>query len=563
MFDTRHKEDALQNLLQKKYDLYGEHAVFHIIKDKDLEEAKRRLKFTADWFEHPHPDGRDLRGESDFTAIRLICGLYEEACYDKLDSDTKASMERFFLRRDFSSIYGSENHALMFRASRLLAAQFYQGKFFENYGMSAEECYRKDMEYLHDFLDFRAGRGWGEFDSLGYAMEIMIILGTVHRYVRDAGLKNKCHMAMDIILLDMIADSLDDLYGGAHGRCYPDGILNRVQAPMDRLYRYYFGGKFYDGKEMDSVNLFLSDYLPSPIVYHVAENKKMPWENRERKHLHCMSAWMGEEINWEELKGENGSINKYTYVCEDYCIGAVNHQDPYSETTDPEDRGYAKHQQHEWELTLPGGSEHLIFSHHFAEPDYHKINNRWTGDHDCCCGSFFCDPNTVVAMYNIEERQGHKPLINAFVNLKLFGEILKEEKYLFLCYNNIYIFLYFDNGYEINEEDEYAGKELRSKGWQNAVVLRVACRNDYASLQDFAKKSKAVPVLFDRDARKVMFDGIEVRENGNSKNGVENHYPYPKTYDCPFLQSEWDSRMIEVTCGEEKVVYDFKNNCMG
>lgn len=560
MFDSTHRQDALHHLMAMDYGIYGEQAVIHLIQGDHVREAMQALQRAADWFEHPHPRGRDLRGEADFAAIRMLCALYERECYERLTPSVKSALKRFYLERDFKSIHGSENHALMFHASRFLAAQFYKGEYFSNYGISAEDCVLKELSYIHEFLDFRAGRGWGEFDSLGYAMEIMIILSTLHKYAENAGLKHKCHMAMDIILLDMMADSLGELYGGAHGRSYPDAILNREQAPMVRLYRYYFGGRFYDGREMGSVNIYLSDYIPSPILYEIAADKRMPCESRERKHLHCMSAWTG-EIARDTLAKEQGSINKYTYICEDYCIGSVNLQEDYAKETNEGDRSYARHQQHDWELTLSGGSGHLIFSHHYAIPDYHKINNRWTGDHSCCCGSYYTNKNTAIAMYNIDN-QKQLPVINAFVWLEIFGRKLLDGKYLFLEYNKLYISLYFDNGYRVNQEDEFAGKELLSDGWQNAVVCRVEYQDQYASLEAFAEHIKALPVVFDRQKRRVTFDGIEVRRDGNSENGMENKYPYAKTYDCPFLQSEWDSRVIEVLHKDKKIIYDFINNCV-
>ena len=66
-------------------------------------------------------------------------------------------------------------------------------------------------------------------------------------------------------------------------------------------------------------------------------------------------------------------------------------------------------------------------------------------------------------MYNIDN-QKQLPLINAYVDLELFEEKLLEEKYLFLAYQKMYISLYFDNGYRINHEDEFAEKELLSDG---------------------------------------------------------------------------------------------------
>ncbi len=577
MFMQSHKEDALKHLMTLRYtgsiDTAAEidslrsscdKAVLHILYKDDEAAAFRTLKYAADWFEYPHPpEGRDPQGEVDFIAIRLVCALFEPACYSVLPQEVKASLRRFFVRRNYRSMHTSENHCLMFRVSRLLAAQFYREEYFENYGMTAQECLQTDTAYINEFLDFRAGRGWGEFDSLGYAYEVMLILVTLHRYVEDPALKNKCRMAMDIILLDMIADSQDALYGGAHGRSYPEAVLDRLTCGMSRLYRYYFGGRFYNGKEIDFANFWLSDYIPSAIVYEVLDSRTFPYENREKKHLHSCLAWK-DEIRWDILAELTGSINKYTYVCEDYILGSVHRQEDYPDGS--ADGWYARHQQHEWELTLPGGGTHKIFTHHSALADYHKINNRWTGDCGCCCGSFYTNRNTALAMYNIEDRT-RLPLVNAYVPLEVFDEVLQQEKYLFLSYGKLYISLYFDNGYRINREDEFENRELLSDGWQNAVVLRVEPKVKFASLAAFAQSIRALPVVFDREKKTLAFDGVLLRRNGSSENGAENVYPYPKTYDCPFMQSAWESGVIEVTAAagtpaEKRVVYDFTANCI-
>jgi hypothetical protein len=363
-------------------------------------------------------------------------------------------------------------------------------------------------------------------------------------------------MAMDIVLLDMIADSEDALYGGAHGRSYPEAILDRMSSAFVKLYRYYFGGRFYNGEELNCANFYLSDYIPSDIVYEALENKSFPYENRERKQLYSCMAW-NEAILWDTLRSITGSISKYTYVSKEYILGSVNRQEKYPAGS--VDAWYARHQQHEWELTLPGGGDHKIFTHHSAVADYHRINNRWSGDCGCCCGSFYTNKNTAIAMYNIEDHT-RMPLINAFVPLDVFDAVLQQEKYLFLTYRDLYISLYFDNGYRINAKDEYAGRELLSDGWQNAVVLRVEHRAGYASLEDFAAHIRALPVVFDREKKTVAFDGILLRRDGNSENGKENSYPYPMTYDCPFMRSVWGSGVIEVTAGKKRVVYDFFAN---
>ena len=534
-------------------DLYGEKAIMHVIEGDDLENALKMLKYTADWFLHPHPTGREIRGEADFAAIRLIAALFEERCYGKLPDDIKASLKGFFLDNDFSSFYGSENHSIMFRVSRLLASQFYKGEHFNFFNKSAEEIYEIDTKYVNDFIDFRAGRGWGEFDSLGYTAEIILILTTLYSYTDNEALKHKARMMLDLIMLDMIADSKGHIYGGAHGRSYPGDIINRDNSGMARLYRYFFTDEIIP----TFTNIIISDYMPSPIVYEVIESKKLPYENRERKHLHCCSLWAGENIKWDVLKKVNGGINKYIYVCDDYMLGGINRQEDYP--ADVGDRWYAHHQQHEWELTLNGSGQNKIFTHHYAVPDSHSINNRWTGDCGCNCGSFYTNKNTALAMYNIKNPDKEQK-INAYVPLPIFENRILEDNYLFLEYGNLYISLYLSNGYRVNKEDDFTDKELICEGSQHAVVLRVEYKKSFESLEVFAESIKSKPVIFDRDAKILKFDGIELRTDGNSEDGVENVYPYSKTYDCPFMQSDYDSKIIEIKGKDKTVIYDFIQN---
>ena len=165
MFEAR-RENALKALMKVPYifdtskvhenpvNAYGDYPILHIIENDNFEESVKMLKYAADWYEHPHPWGRDSRGEADFTAIRLVMALYEDRCYSKLSDDVKASLKNFFINRDYSSMYGSENHSLMFKAARCLAAQFYSEEYFSNYDMTAKEAHDSDIKYINDFIDF-------------------------------------------------------------------------------------------------------------------------------------------------------------------------------------------------------------------------------------------------------------------------------------------------------------------------------------------------------------------------------------------------------------------------
>lgn len=542
--------------------------MLHVILDDGKDGAIEMIRAATMWYEIPHAPGCfPIDGNPDFLSLRLSWVLAEPRCYNKLPPDVKEGLRVYFTTKDYRSVHGSENHFLMFRASRYLAAQEYPGEYFENYGKRGDELWEYDRRYIEDFLDYRARQGWGEFDS-DYTSHIMLILTGLYQYSKHESIRRKCQMMMDIILLDMLADSHGYLWGGAHGRIYPYAILDRERIEMAGLCRYYFGEGYYEDKESLRAMFCVSDYVPSPIVYAVAKEKEsslLPYENRERKHLHSTLDWGPEDINWKSIGEIGGSINKYTYVCKDYALGGINLQEAYP--MDHPARWYAYHQQQDWELTLPH-SKHKIFTHHCEYPGVYGCNSRWAGDGGCGCGRYYINRNTAIAMYNIDawnasiniDRSNAPLLINAFVPLDAFKEKIFEEKYLFLAYDGIYISLYFDNGFRVNDFDEFRDRELLSEGRQNAVILRVAPAKDYPSLKDFGDAIKSIPVIFDRAARTVSFDGIFLSENGNSEGGVPNVYPYAYTYDCPFMKSDWNSGIITVTAGGKTAVYDFNKN---
>lgn len=545
------REHALAGDLTE--DLYAGKSIFWLCNGVNREAAEAQLHFTADWFEHPHPNGRDHRGEADFASIRMVTVLFR--CYGQLSDGCRASVDRFFLERDYSSIYGSENHSLMYRVSRLLAAQFYRGKFFQQYNLSAETVLEEDTAYLDEFLMYRARRAWGEFDSVGYAAEIMVILNVLYQYTENERLKKKAAMMMDLILLDMIVDTKNGIYGGAHGRIYEKPALDSTAGAMYRYYCYYFGAEagYPEIPFVDSAAL-LSDYHPSEIVCKVAKNRTFPYENRERKHLHCCDAWVG-GIDREMLAQVEGlSIDKYLYLSEDYMLGSVVHQDKYPASIAC--GNYAHHQQHEWELTLPGDGRAKIFSHHPGDPGYHHQHNRWTGDLECCCGTHFCTKDTAISLYHIEKEEKY-PYINADIPLDLFDEKILEEKQIFLRHRRTYIMVWFSEGYRFENEGETAGFEAISDGRKHAFVCHVALADEYESLQAFAAAMKQEPMQFDRTAMSMDCFGIHVDDAKNSVNGIENQYPFAMLYDCPYLKSEYGSGVITVTDGTETAVLDF------
>jgi hypothetical protein len=299
----------------------------------------------------------------------------------------------------------------------------------------------------------------------------------------------------------------------------------------------------------------LSGYIPGEIVYDIEKNRTYPYSNKERKHLHSCHAWHSARICQPTLDSlAPYAINKQTYVADRYILGGINRQDPYPDNHP--DKWYAHHQQHEWELTLPGGTDTRIFSHHPSDPGYHKQHNRWTGDLGCCCSTHYTNENTAISLYNITNPEKYD-YINAYVPLDKFDDVIMEDNYIFLKYTGLYISMYFSSGYRVNKEDEYTDRELLSNGRKHAVVLRVEHDEKYASMNEFIDEIHSKPVSFDSNNMTLEFDGIFVSYDKNAENGKENSYPYEYLYDSPYMKSVWNSGIIELKGKDMSCIYDF------
>ncbi|MDF2924583.1 MAG: hypothetical protein K0R57_3497 [Paenibacillaceae bacterium] len=553
------RQELLLNMLVKEdmsADFYASAAIANLSKGLHVEASNRRLVRTAEWFEHPHPSGRDLQGEPDFAAIKLVRALYQFGGTTLLEARTEQAMAEFFLQSQFESKYKSENHMLLFHASRYLAAQKYPGQWFAAYGKTGEELLGEDGAFLHRFLVFRARRGWAEFDSCCYLAPVMECLLCLYDFSCNGKLKQLAGMMLDVLMLDMVCDSLDGLYGGAHGRIYGHHALDHARGAVFPLYYLYFGHSYGSALRSNClIDALLSAYRPHAVVREIAGGRTLPYTHRESKHLHSITC----EPPHVQLPQEEGSINKYTYVTPRYVMGAVNYQDPYRAGS--EASWYAHHQQHQWDLTLAGGTDWKIFSHHPGHSGTEgSEHGYWTGDLGCGCGQFFGERNVVMAMYRIPAEQEFA-WIHLHVPRAVFDEVTEAGNYLFLHKEGTYVSLYLHNGYEWTEEGEYAGRELICRGAVHAVICEAGIQEDFGSFAAFCEAVQKNEIGFDPAAMSLSYVSAQAGQlhmdgSGRTLNGRRVAFPYP-TYDGPYMQSAYDSGVITAGINGKRLIYDF------
>ena len=546
-----------------KRDIYAATAALNLFYGKYVRESIDQVILTAKWFDLPHPNGRDPRGESTFAAMGMLPTLYYN--WDKLTDEARAAVDRFFLTKNFESMYESENHRLQHHTALYLAGQFYGERTFEWCGKTGTQMAAETGAWLKRFVHFRAKEGWGEFDSLGYLDVDFGCLLLLADLSRDKELATISRMMLDVLLLDMVVDSKNGLYGGAHGRIYPPTALNILCGGMAADYYLYIG---LDNDESERralkflpgvpVAALMVDYRPDPVVLEMALGRVGAYENREAKHLHCIPK-----------EQQPGRISKYTYVTDKYIVGAINRQDDYDPNT--RQRWYAHHEQHELDALILADPRAKIFTHH---PGSSKEHNRWTGDLGCCCVSTFAWHNVAMSMYDIRN-PNEFAYINAHFNRDVMENVSIRGNWVFGEKDGVYAALYGANGWawacdelraaaprstEDHAEDNDR-IELWSEGRKHACVIELSDTDE--SLDAFIARVTKNEVRFDSEAMTLSYTSgghtltMHAEDKYRAVDGVPVSFPY-ENLDSPYLFSRWDSEQITAVGFNGRKIYDFE-----
>lgn len=533
-------------------DIYSNQAIANLLLDRFVPEANKRIRHTAAWFEHPHPHGRDQKGECDFAAIKLCRAYWHFRNSSILEKETRESIEKFFLQQDFQSMYGSENHELMFRVSRFLMAALLSGKTFLAYGKTGEVLETEDRQWLKDFIRFRARQGWGEFDSSGYYATDLEILLTLYDYAGDQELKKLTGMMMNLLMADIAVDSMEGMYCGAHGRIYPPSALDHFNESIFPFQYLYFGNISHEkiAEKGTFADPLISDFRPDPLIVELALDREEPYENFERKHLH----------NMLDIKPEhplNKSIRKYTFFTPQYVMGCVQFQDRYPEGSAT---WYAFHEQHNWDLSFSGSTRARIFTHHPGKKG--NEHNYWTGDLNCGCGHFFQNKNALICLYDIPEKEPYQ-FIHAYLPAGEFDEISESDGFLFVRRGDTYAALKLLGGHLPTATGEWKDMEIISMGRKNGAICEAGNKAGYNSFENFRSKFSSSRVDFDPEQMKLTYKSVNSGKLTINTQGLRElddqqvSLDYP-AFGSPYMKSDWDSGVIRIFKNGEERVLDFR-----
>ena len=117
-------------------------------------------------------------------------------------------------------------------------------------------------------------------------------------------------------------------------------------------------------------------------------------------------------------------------------------------------------------------------------------------------------------------------------------------------------------GHAWTTEGEWADQEVVSHGARNAAVCEVGHASDFGTIENYRKEIVLNRIEWDPNAATLSYASNRAATLYMDTSGLRKVDEAPvdmawKTYDCPFLQSDWGSGVVTFKSGSGKMILDF------
>ncbi len=442
----------------------------------------------------------------------------------------------------------TENHHILFASGAYLAGQLFPGQTFTNSGRSGLEMMARNQPRILRWLNLRFRTGFSEWLSHVYYDEDMAALLSLVDFCQDETIRQQARCVLDLLLLDMAANSFHGVFGSTHGRSYENTKKWASNEGTTDTHKLLFGmGVFSGFDNMGAACLALSrSYQPPSVMAVIANDLQRPeMLNRQRMGIHLAEAgqWglgfdnfedgmalltleayvhpltinlvmnMFDAFNWWEnhffapfkryrpvlsflrITGLTRPLARWLEY--DLCrntreqVNIQTYRTPDYMLSSAQDyrKGYGGDQQHIWQATL--GPDAVCFTTH--PPRRQGVSpNYWTGSGYLPRAAQV--KNVVIVLYRIEDRpalyvNNQLHLTHAWLPRDRFDEAVERSGWYFARLGDGYLALHSHQPAHWQEQPgEDQGREIIAPGSQNAWICELGRRQVDGDFADFIQR---------------------------------------------------------------------------
>lgn len=224
----------------------------------------------------------DRNDTADFTMAGLVRLYYKQVATGNLTAEQLAAIRKTMLNFKYwldepnptLMELWTENHQILSHSSEYLAGQMFPDEVFTNNGQNGRWHMEHAKAMILRWIDFHARTGFAEWDSIPYYnMDLAALLNLVE-FASDEQIWQKATMLVDVMMLDIGADSFYGQYATSHGRTTAAHIKSAAGDNLVTFQGIAFGLGRFTSTDMASVSLATTQrYNLPPVLQDIA------WDN--------------------------------------------------------------------------------------------------------------------------------------------------------------------------------------------------------------------------------------------------------------------------------------------
>ncbi len=374
---------------------------------------------------------------------------------------------------------GSENHRLLFHVAEWMAGFLFPTDEFTNSRQNGLFHYHKALTYITEWLRQRGRFGFDEWHSNSYFPICIAPLLNVYDFATIEGqykLRQMVSAALDEMFFNLASDSYQGIWGTTHGRSYGVYVKYPDFEGTAALSWLLFGtGSLTRGTSgMAPVCLGTSTYKPPKIIYNMAVDTTSVIEAHERHGI---------------LRTSARHADFAVYRTPDYMLsGLQDHR-----------KGEFESSTHTAQVTL--GNKAVIFwscPHTTGEgsglrPDY------WSGN--SVMPRVIQYKNVMSLTFRLNDFTW---MSHAWFPQALFDEVRFIGQWVLARVKRGYVGIYSQNGMQVGDEGQYAGRELQCWAQENTWLVECGREADWGTFDAFANAVSQASIT-ERDGA-LMFE---------------------------------------------------------
>ena len=442
----------------------------------------------------------------------------------------------------------TENHQILFATAGYLFGQMFPNEIFTNSGQTGAEKMELNRTRILRWLELRFQTGFSEWLSNVYYAEDLPPLLSLIEFCEDEEIVLRAKMVVDLLLLDIAANSFHGIFASTHGRSYVRQKIKASGESTSPISKMCFGmGQFRDS--LSAVPFALSENYVLPqviesignhlqeqemtnhqrcgILLEKAEEFGLTFDNFEdamrllslEAYLHPKTAAinlaMFDAFHWWEnsflkpihqfrkLLNSMSATRTLPFFLRafewDVCrntreaVDFITYRTPYYMLSSAQEYrvGYGGDQQSIWQATI--GEDATCFTTHPGGAESGTPDD-WTGSG--ILPHVRQIKNVLICIYNLH----HKPALyqktvhaytHAWFPKEKFDEVIEHKEWHFARKDDSFLALYSAQPTTWGD-----GNELIADGRKNAWILEVGSIVEYGSFETFQQRISAAEVGF-------------------------------------------------------------------